>query len=131
MIAIDTNVLLRFLVQDDAKQSAIASRILEDELSSENPGLVTIVATLEIDWVLRSQYGFTTKIVADTLLGLMSSPNLVFEQGDAIEIALAFEHGDLADNILHQTAKAKGCSKTITFDKYFARIEGVELLTCP
>ena len=128
MKAVDTNVLLRFLVQDDAQQSPIATRLLEEKLTVEQPGFVPIVAVLELDWVLRSQYGFSVEIVAHTIAGLMASPNLVFEHSNAVEAALDFVYGDLADNILHQTAQANGCSGTLTFDRKFARLEGVELL---
>jgi predicted nucleic-acid-binding protein len=128
VIAVDTNVLLRFLVQDDARQGAIATLFLENELTTGKPGFVTIVAILELDWVLRSEYGFSNGVVAGTIRSLMATPNLVVEHSAAVEAALAFQHGDLADNIQHQTALANGCSKTVTFDKKFARIEGVERL---
>jgi predicted nucleic-acid-binding protein len=128
VIALDTNVLLRYLVQDDLAQSATATRILEHVLTPDDPGFVPIVAVLEIDWVLRVQYEFSPVIVAATLRKLMASPNLVFEQAVAVEQALEFEFGDLADNILHETAQANGCRKTLTFDRKFARLPGVELL---
>lgn len=129
MIALDTNILVRYLVQDDAAQGRIATRLLEGELSPDNQGFVTVVAVLELDWVLRSQYGFSPRIVSDTIFGLMSSPHLTFENSDAIKTALGFQHGDLADNILHETGAANACTKTVTFDKKFARLAGVELLT--
>ncbi|MFM2099433.1 MAG: hypothetical protein RLZZ366_972 [Pseudomonadota bacterium] len=128
MIAVDTNILVRYLVQDDAAQGKIATHFLENELTATKQGFVTIVAVLELDWVLRTQYGFSPRIVSDTIQELMSSPNLAFENNDLVETALAFQHGDLADNILHQTAHSSGCTKTVTFDKKFARLEGVELL---
>ena len=128
MIAVDTNVLLRFLVQDDPTQAASASHLLENVLTAEEPGFVTIVAVLELDWVLRSQYSFSADVVVKTFGQLMSSPNLVFEQAVALKTALAFEHGDLADNILHHVGQVSGCTKTLTFDKKFARLLGVELL---
>ncbi len=128
MIAIDTNVLLRYLVQDEPAQGAIATHLLENALTPDDPGFVTIVAVLELDWVLRAQYGFSSDVVVETLRRLISSPNLTFEQSAAVERALDFEYGDLADNILHETAQVSGCTKTVTFDRKFARLEGVELL---
>jgi predicted nucleic-acid-binding protein len=128
VIAVDTNVLVRYLVQDDPAQGKIATNFLENILTTEDQGFVTIVAVLELDWVLRTQYGFSPQVVADTVQELMSSPKLTFESADSIETALAFRHGDLADNILHETAQSHGCTKTVTFDKKFARLEGVELL---
>lgn len=128
MIALDTNVILRFLVQDDPKQAAIASHLFENVLTAEEPGFVTIVAVLELDWVLRSQYLFSADVVVKTIGQLMLAPNLAFEQAGALKTALAFEHGDLADNILHETGHANSCTKTLTFDRKFARLPGVELL---
>jgi predicted nucleic-acid-binding protein len=129
VIALDTNILLRYLVQDDPVQGDIATRVLETELTPDVPGFVTIVAVLELDWVLRGQYGFSPTIVADTLRALLQSQNLVFEERMAIENALAFEFGDLADRILHASSQNHGCSKTIGFDRKFSRLSGVELLT--
>ena len=128
MIAIDTNVLLRYLVEDDEEQAKLARRILEEDMTPERPGLVTLVAVLELDWVMRAQYDFKAKTVAEVISGLMASPNLVFERANVVQAALAFVHGDLADNILHLTGSAEGCSHTVTFDRKFSRLPGVELL---
>ena len=128
MIAVDTNIFVRYLVQDDPFQGAIATNTLENTLTSENPGFVSLVAVLELDWVLRTQYGFSPLIAANAIAALMSLPNLVFESDAAVRTALAFKHGDLADNILHEVGQTNGCTKTVTFDKKFARLEGVELL---
>jgi predicted nucleic-acid-binding protein len=128
VIAVDANILVRYLVQDNSVQGAIATHLLENILTPELPGFVSLVATLELDWVLRKQYGFSPKIVADTIRALMSADNLQFQSAAEVERALAFEHGDLADNILHYIGQANGSAKTVTFDKKFARLEGVELL---
>ncbi len=109
-------------------QGAIATQFLENELTSEKPGFVSLVAVLELDWVLRKQYGFSSQIVVDAIAALMSAPNLTFENSTAVGAALAFKYGDLADNILHEVGQANGCTKTMTFDKKFARVEGVKLL---
>lgn len=128
MIALDTNILLRYLVQDDPAQSAAANRLFEQQLTPERPGFVSITALLELDWVLRSQYQFSAANVAATLKQLVAADNLVCEYSAVLPEALDYEHGDLADNILHLTARASGCSQTLTFDKTFARRAGVELL---
>jgi predicted nucleic-acid-binding protein len=128
VIAVDTNIFVRYLVQDDPAQGAIATDLLENRLTSENPGFVSLVAVLELDWVLRTQYGFSSMIAANAIAALMSSPSLIFESDAAVRAALAFKHGDLADNILHEVGQTNGCTKTVTFDKKFARLEGVELL---
>ena len=128
MIALDTNILLRYLVQDDPVQSAAATRLLEQQLTPARPGYVSITALLELDWVLRSQYLFSAATVVATLKQLVAADNLVCESSTAVREALDYRHGDLADNLLHLTARASGCSQTLTFDKKFARLAGVELL---
>lgn len=128
MIAVDTNIFVRYLVQDDPAQGAIATNLLENTLTTENPGFVSLVAVLELNWVLRTQYKFSPLIAANAIAALMSSPSLIFENDAAVRTALGFEYGDLADNILHEVGQANGCTKTVTFDKKFARLDGVELL---
>ncbi len=113
MIALDTKVLLRYLVQDDPAQSAAANRLFEQELTPERPGFVAITAILELDWVLRGQYLFSAQNVADALKQLVAADNLVCESSEAVREALDYEHGDLADNILHVTARANGCLRTL------------------
>jgi predicted nucleic-acid-binding protein len=128
MIALDTNILLRYLVQDEPEQAAAATRLIESELTVDAPGFVSVTALLELDWVLRGQYRFSASNVSAVLSEMMDSPALVFEQADAVARALDYEYGDLADNILHHTSGASGCSHTVTFDRKFARMDGVELL---
>jgi predicted nucleic-acid-binding protein len=53
MMGLDTNVMVRYIMQDDAKQSAQAARLL-DALSVDKPGFVTLVSVVELVWVLSS-----------------------------------------------------------------------------
>ena len=52
MIGLDTNVIVRYVVQDDPRQSAAATRLMEKTLSAENPGFVAVVTLCEVAWVL-------------------------------------------------------------------------------
>ena len=128
MIALDTNILLRYLVQDDPTQAEAARWLIEEQLTPERPGYVAVTAVLELDWVLRSKFQLHESTVATLIVGLMQASALVFEHADEIQEALRYTHGDLADNILHRVSRSNGCSHTVTFDKKFARIDGVELL---
>ena len=65
MIGIDTNVLVRFLTQDDPEQSALASDVFERELSARNPGFIGLVVLAETVWVLQSAYDATSDEVLD------------------------------------------------------------------
>ena len=57
MIALDTNIIVRYLAQDDARQSALASRLIEQRLSKAEPGFISLVALLETVWVMEELYG--------------------------------------------------------------------------
>lgn len=128
MIAIDTNVLVRYLVQDDPAQSEAAARLIEGELSADRPGFVSLPVVCEVSWVLRTQYKFERRRVAAVLASLLEVVQLEFEEPDVMTAALS-GGGEIADAIIHQIGRARGCEATITFDRQFARLDGVTLLT--
>lgn len=128
MIAVDTNVLLRYIVQDDPDQSALAERFLERDLSSQEPGFVSLVAVCEIAWALERTYDLPRDAIADAIMGLTRTPQLEIEAEDLVRAAAAQTRFTIADTIIHLVGQARNCAKTVTFDRKFARMEGVELL---
>ncbi|MGH6780958.1 MAG: PIN domain-containing protein [Sphingomonadaceae bacterium] len=128
MIALDTNILVRYFVGDDPEQSARAKALIEEQLNEDDPGLVSTVVIVELDWVLQSIYGVSAADVRAIIAKLLEARQLVIEHADAVEAAIAGANGDLADALIHETGRLNGCSHTITFDRKFARMEGVELL---
>ena len=74
MIGLDTNVLVRYLMQDDAKQAAKATRLMES-LTVEVPGFVSIVSVVELGWVLTSAYGLTRSQLEQALEALLRTRN--------------------------------------------------------
>jgi len=128
VIAIDTNVLVRYIVGDDPAQSELASTFIETELSPEAPGFISLVALVELSWVLRRLYGASAETVATILRTLLASPQIAVENPDAVARAIAGPHEDVADGLIHEVGRSAGCEKTITFDRKFARGPGVELL---
>jgi predicted nucleic-acid-binding protein len=127
VIALDTNILVRYLVGDDARQAAVAGRVIEDTLTASDPGFVSLVVLVELSWVLSRVYGCTTGEIAAIFAELIASPTILVEQSAAVATAIALPHDDLADNLLHEVGKAHGCSHTVTFDRKFARLPSVEL----
>ena len=127
MIALDTNVLVRYLVEDDAAQAAVARRIIEQSLTPAAPGFVGLVVLVELAWVLDRVYGCTGDQVASIVAGLIASPTILVEQAAAVAAAIAQPHSDLADALLHEVGKAHGCARTVTFDRKFAKLPGVAL----
>ena len=128
MIAVDTSVLVRYVTQDDHDQSQRANSFFETELSERNPGYITHLALAEFHWVLRRKYGFPATQIGEAIRRLLNVPTLALERPDLVEIALAPEQGDFADRLIHFVAIDAGCERTVTFDRKFARLAGVELL---
>ena len=116
MRAIDTNVLVRFLANDDPTQSAKARAIVEaDDV------YVSTTVFLETEWVLRSAYEFEAAQIVDAFESLAGLPGVVLEDPDllALALGLAREGLDFAD-ALH-LGRAQGCTAFVTFDRKLVR----------
>lgn len=131
MIGLDTNVLVRYVVQDDPGQSASATRLIEGTLSAEEPGFVTLVTLAELEWVLEDCYGAGRKEVFAVIEGLLMSRQLRVEHPDVAWRALRAwkdSKADLSDAIIGQACLAAGCEKVATFDKAASQLDGFTLL---
>ena len=131
MIGIDTNVLVRYIAQDDAVQSRRASRLIEEECSAATPGFVSLVVLVELVWVGESCYGATRTEVAEMVRRLLSIRQLIVQDTEIAWKALRlFEAGkaDFSDCLVERMAVVAGCSVVMTFDKAAARA-GMTLLT--
>ena len=131
MIGLDSNVLVRYLVQDDPKQSALATRFIERTLSSDDPGFVSTIVLCEIAWVLGECYGADRKGVREVVEGLLATKQLVIEQAEVVWKALRAWEGvlaDFSDALIGQIVTAHGGDRTVTFDRAAARLPGFELL---
>jgi len=130
MIGIDTNVLVRYIAQDNATQSALATRLLEKECSPALPGFVGLVVLLELVWVSESCYGANRAEIADIVRRILSTRQLVVQEAETAWKALRlFESSkmEFADCLVECTAAAAGCTVVMTFDKAAARA-GMTLL---
>ena len=131
MIALDTNVVIRYLVQDDPRQSAVANRLIERTLTSGNPGFIPLVTVCEIAWVLETSYGADREHVRKAVEGLLVTKQFAVESSELIWKALRAWWGssaDLSDAIIGQVALARGAEKVVTFDKAAAKLPAFELL---
>lgn len=131
MIGLDTNVLVRYVMQDDPKQSQKASKLIES-LTSEAPGFVPLVALIELVCVLTSCYDLTREQVAQALDALLRAKEIVLERAEQVSQALrTFGAGsaDFANCLIERTAAAAGCGKTMTFDAGAAKFAGMTLVT--
>lgn len=130
MIALDTNVLARYIAQDDARQLALANKLIES-LTVEDPAFVGTVVVVELVWVLSACYGFDRSQLATVLETLMRTKQFVVERVDLLWTAVRqFKDGsaDFADCLIARSATAAGCSATMTFDKSAAKSAGMKLL---
>ncbi len=130
MRALDTNVLVRYLAQDDAKQSARATRLFEHELSSNVRGYVSLVALLETVWVMESRYGADEALVGAILSDLLDTPTLEVQDAAAVRTALQlYRKGgvDLHEGLIVALA-AERKARVVTFDAKAARKLGMDLL---
>ncbi|WP_337188410.1 type II toxin-antitoxin system VapC family toxin [Phenylobacterium sp.] len=117
MIAIDTNVVVRFLIRDDEAQWARAHALVRD-----NEVFVASTVVLEAAWVLRSVHRYSREEIVRALEMFSRLPRVRVQEPERVAAALrmAGEGADLAD-ALHLTA-AEGCEAFVTFDRRFARL---------
>lgn len=131
MIGLDTNVVVRYLAQDDDVQSPMASRLIES-LSREQPGFIGSVVLAEITWVLSVAYKASRADIARAVEGVLRSAELVVENAEAAHRALAaFEASSsiqFADALISETARLAGAVATATFDRKAALELGMTLL---
>ena len=120
MIGLDADVLVRYLVADDAAQHERARRLLEDECSVESPGLVNAVVLCELVWVLSRAYSYKRDRIAAALSLLLAADEILVEDASEANQALAiYQSGeaDFADALIGLRNRALGCVATATFDK--------------
>jgi predicted nucleic-acid-binding protein len=130
MIGLDTNVLLRFFLQDDLDQSARAAALMSS-FSLREPGFISAVTLAESVWVLESFYHKPKQEVAFFVRGLLESQQLVVENHDAVAQALRRFEGskaDFADCLIERLCGSAGCTRTMTFDLNASKVSGMVLL---
>ncbi len=130
MTGLDTNVLVRYIMQDDALQAAKATALVET-LDADRPGFVAVVSIVELYWVLTSCYGLTGSQVMQALEILLRTKEIVVDQAEQVLRALracAGGKADFADCLIERTAAAAGCTRTVTFDTTAVRHAGMTLL---
>ena len=130
MRALDTNVLVRYIAQDDPRQSARATKLLEQELTATDRGYVSLVALLETVWVMESRYAASTELVGSILEDLLNTATLEVQEAPAVRVAVQrYRKGgvDLHDGLIVALAAARN-ARVLTFDAKAAKKLGMELL---
>ena len=131
MIGLDTNALLRFLVEDDPVQSPRATEIIKRWLSEEQPGFVSLVTILEVVWVLKSLYKRSRQEIANDVEMILAADTLEVQNEQQVYhavVALRNGTGTFEDALIGALGIWRGCSATLTFDEKAAqRLHGFAL----
>ena len=130
MIGLDTNVLVRYVTQDDPAQSAKASELIES-LTTASPGFISLVSVVELVWVLQSCYQSAKSDVVTVLETLLRTRELTVEHAEIIWQALrkfVANKADFADCLIERCAHAAGCEYTATFDLNAIKTTGMKRL---
>jgi predicted nucleic-acid-binding protein len=131
MIGLDTNVLARYVVRDDARQTAAATRLMESSCTPDSPGVVPLVVLCELVWVLDRGYRYSRSDIATVLRAILSAADLHVERSPLAWQALnGYEDGraDFADYVIALTAAGESAETTYTFDRTAAAYRLFRLL---
>ena len=131
MVALDTNVIVRFLVRDDEQQAQAVYRRFKQAEAERAVLFVPLMVVLELIWVLESAYDKSRREIIAAIQDLRRMPVLGFENDDALQhVLLQAEKSkvDLSDLLIAQVAQSSGCEKGLTFDKAAAKLPFFTLL---
>lgn len=127
MIALDTTVLVRYLVEDDARQTALAAALIDRAIREDQLLFISDVVLCETVWVLSGAYGFAQAQIAAVVRDLLRAKHLAFSVPDQLtraHAAYAAGKGDFADYLVREHARGAGCDEVATFDKVLLRERG-------
>jgi predicted nucleic-acid-binding protein len=131
VIGLDTNVLVRYLVQDDPGQARKAARLIRRECTRESPGFINRIVLCEIVWVLEAAYGYSKQEIAGVLEKVLRTSQLQVEDVQAAWTAFRLyqkSRADFADCLLGAVNRQHGCERTVTFDRQAGELTGFEVL---
>jgi len=131
MIGLDTNVIVRYLTQDDPVQSRKATELIERGLTEVSPGFVSIVAMIETVWVLERIYGLPAEEIATAIERMLEVDVLVVEDDQEVFVAMMAikdGRGSFADALIGALGTKAGCSHIVTFDQKALQLPAFERL---
>ena len=131
MKALDTNVVVRFLVKDDAGQARQVYKLFKQAESDQQRLFVPILVVLETIWVLQAVYDVKDLDILAALSDLLLMPVLLFEAQSVLHTFIEAAKGsnlDLADLLIAHSAQGQQCETVLTFDKKAAKFAGFELI---
>ena len=132
MIGLDTNILIRYIMQDDPVESAKAVRIIERNFTEQSPAFISLASVLETAWVLESVYGLSHQQVAQAMERMLQIDTLMIQNEHEVSAAartLKTGQGSFDDALIGTLGLWAGCTSTLTFDKKASRLQGFELIS--
>ena len=132
MIGLDTNVLVRYISQDDPNQAALATDFIEGNCSKESPGFVNHIVLCELFWVLKRCYGINQSRSLEIIGQIMRTVQLRVHEPQIVLKALRLAQkgsADFADYLISQINLSEGCNATVTLDRKAAKINSMKLLS--
>ena len=131
MNGLDTNVLVRYLAQDEPRQTALASHFIEEQCSADSPGYINHIVLCELAWVLESNYRQGREELSTIIERLLLVSQFEIQEAEVVWRALADyrrSSADFPDHLLGRINQSSGCDSTLTFDKSAASQPGFQLL---
>ncbi|SRR5258706_4196135 len=131
MRALDTNVLVRYLVNDDPGQAAVAERLLEDCRRKREPVFLSILVLCELVWVLDRSFGQSKSEIGTVLERVLDMDLFRVEREPLVRRSLQhFRHGkgNFADYLIGEIGSEAGCRDTVTFDRALRDAPGFQML---
>lgn len=130
MIGIDTNVLVRYLAEDDPSQTALAVDLIENSISAEEPAFISLIVLVEVVWVFKGCYGRNRSDLCHLVRAILETKQFKIEQADTAYKALKLYengNGDFSDALISSICSENECADVFTFDKK-AKSVGMTLL---
>jgi predicted nucleic-acid-binding protein len=125
MIGLDTNILLRIFVRDDAQQAKSADAFLARHCTAREPGFVNHIVLCELTWTLEKYYRLSRAEIAEAVDRVLDSADLKVQDRDVVTRALAVfraSKAQFADALIGEINGANGCENTATFDQTAAKL---------
>ena len=132
MIGVDTNVLVRYLTQDDPAQSRLVNNLMERIAAGGERAFVGRIVLCEVAWVLAGPYRFDKATIVAALERIVSTAQFEIDVKDAVSRALdEFRRGrgDFADYLIGRSHQESGCDATVTFDRKLQGCDAFELVS--
>lgn len=131
MIGIDTNILVRYITQDDELQSGVATEFIENYCSNGNKIFVNHLVICELVWVLKKCYKLPKPKTINVIEHILQISQFSIENAQVVWQALTdYKRGsaDFADYVVGRTNTFNNCDETVTFDKKAGKSNGFALL---